>query len=113
MDCPTCKCAMNISELNCEKCSLKLRGNFQEPRLARLSKEHIKLAESFIIADGNMKLLAQQMGISYPTMRRKVDEMIDDLKKVFEEDKKRMEEILVGIEQGKINAQEGLRLIRE
>jgi hypothetical protein len=83
------------------------------PRLARLSGEHMKLAETFLLSGGNFKQLAEQMQLSYPTLRRKVDEVIEALRTIGEEDAKRAEDILAKIEQGKMNPQEGLRLIRE
>lgn len=113
LNCPTCKITMSVSELHCEQCSLNLRGQFALPRLSRLSKDNMRLAENFLVLGGNLKLLAEQMGISYPTLRRKVDEMISELKKIQQDDRTRAEEILTSIEQGKMTAQEGLRLIRE
>lgn len=111
--CPTCKMVMGVSQLHCGQCNLNLQGNFQVSRLARLSRENMKLAEVFLLSGGNFKLLAEQMQISYPTLRRKVDEMIAELEKIAAEDKQKAEEILLQIEQGKMNPQEGLRLIRE
>lgn len=113
MNCPTCQTTMEVSELHCTHCNLKLQGSFQVSRLARLSRDHMKLAEAFLLSGGNLKQLAEQMQLSYPTLRRKVDDMIAALKKTGEEDAKRAEEILAKIEQGKMNPQEGLRLIRE
>lgn len=83
------------------------------PRLARLPREHQKLAEVFLLAGGNFKALAEQLGISYPTLRRRVDEMIAALQTTLTDDRKKADEILSRIEQGSMSAQEGLRLIRE
>lgn len=111
--CPTCQTTMGISHLHCEQCSLNLQGQFILPRLARLPREHQKLAESFLLAGCNFKLLAEQMGISYPTLRRRVDEMMAALQAILAEDGKKATDILNRIEQGTMQPQEGLRLIRE
>lgn len=104
---------MGVSQLHCGGCSLNLHGQFMLPRLARLAKEHLRLAEQFLSAGGNLKLLAQQVGVSYPTLRRRVDEMLAALKALQEEDRARADALLRKVESGQIPAQEGLRLIRE
>lgn len=113
ISCPTCKDTMNVSHLHCERCSLNLQGQFMLPRLARMPKEHQKLAEAFLLAGGNFKVLAEQLGISYPTLRRRVDDVMASLRGLLSEDRKKGDEILTRIEQGSMSAQEGLRLIRE
>ena len=111
--CPTCHTTMSISHLHCEQCSLNLQGHFMLPRLSRLSKSHQKLAESFLMAGGNFKLLAQRMDLSYPTLRRRVDEMIEALDALYKQDRQQADAILARIEKGEMTPQEGLRLIRE
>lgn len=111
--CPTCKSTMGISHLHCEQCSLNLQGHFILPRLARLPREHQKLAEQFLLSGGNFKALAEQIGISYPTLRRRVDEMMASLQNIVAEDRRKADDILSRIETGTMNPQEGLRLIRE
>ncbi|MFH0933839.1 MAG: DUF2089 family protein [Pseudomonadota bacterium] len=113
MNCPTCQTPMSVSELHCTGCNLSLRGQFGLPRLARLSKDNMKLAEDFILFGGNLKSIAEKMDISYPTLRRKVDDMIEELRSIQETDRRKADDILKNIEEGKMSAQEGLRLIRE
>ena len=113
INCPKCRVLMEVSELHCDHCNLNLQGDFRMPRLARLSREHMKLAEAFLLCSGNFKQLSELMDNSYPTLRRKVDDMIYGLKEIIDEDTKVAEEILVKIEEGKITSQEGLRLIKE
>lgn len=111
--CPTCKTTMGISHLHCEQCSLNLQGQFMLPRLARLPRQQQVLAEQFLLSGGNFKALAEQLGISYPTLRRRVDDMITALQNTLAEDRKKADGILRRIEKGTMNPQEGLRLIRE
>ena len=113
MNCPTCKTIMQISLLQCKECNLNVQGCFHAPRLSRLSQENRKLAEMFLLTGGSLKHLAEKMQLSYPTLRRKVDEMISELSKLRADDTRESEMILDKIEKGLMSAQEGLRLIRE
>lgn len=79
----------------------------------RLKDEHIKLAEAFVLSGGNLKELAGGLGISYPTLRKRVDEMVEELKRLRAEDEKAALAILAGIEKGEISAEEGTRRIKE
>lgn len=113
MNCPTCKTEMEVSQFHCAQCNLNLQGHFRLPRLARLSQEHMKLAEAFLLSGGNLKNLAEQMKISYPTLRHRMDALFAELQSIVDKDRKAAEEILAKIDLGTINPQEGLRLIRE
>lgn len=113
IDCPVCKTKMKVGFMNCNGCSLKVEGQFSFPRLLRMRDEHIRLAEAFLLFGGNLKELAEHLGISYPTLRKRVDEMVHELKLLKTEDEKTAIRILEEVEQGKITAQEGMRRIKE
>lgn len=83
------------------------------PRLARLDNELRVLAEEFLLSGGNLKDLAAAKGVSYPTLRKQVDKMIEQIKTLKAEDEKKIEDIISDIEQGKRTGEEGLRLIKE
>lgn len=111
--CPACKSIVKPSRLNCSGCGLVIEGDFFLPRLARLSQEHQVLVEAFICSGGNLKDLSSEMGVSYPTMRKKVDALVAALQELKEKDQQLIDEILSDIETGKINAVTGLRAIQE
>lgn len=112
-DCTVCGSKMQVSKLHCPGCRIHLEGHFQFPRLARLSKEDVKLAEDFILTGGNLKLLAEHAKVSYPTLRKRLDTLIANLGTLVEQDQKRISAILDRMEKGAISAEEGTRLIRE
>jgi len=113
IDCPVCKEKLTLSRLNCASCGLVLEGGFTLPRLARLKLAERNLAEQLILCGGNLKDLAQKMDISYPTLRKRVDEMIAALQKIKTEDEALVASILDGIQKGTIKSEEGIRKIRE
>jgi hypothetical protein len=88
-------------------------GEFTMPRLMRLSPQHSKLAEEFLLCGGNLKELSGQVGVSYPTLRKQVDAMIEELAKLRTEDNDAIEKILDAIETGSMKAEYGMRLIKE
>lgn len=113
MDCPICHSHLKTTRLECNGCGVVLEGRFSMPRLARLSREHQILAEAFLVSGGNFKELAEQLGASYPTLRKRMDDLIAALEELRATDRKTAEQILVDIEAGRIKADEGLRQIKE
>lgn len=90
-----------------------MSGDFNLPRLVRLSPENRRLAEQLLLSGGNLKNMGEDMGISHPTLRKRVDDMIRELQTLRQEDDKRIEDILGKIERGEIKPEEGLRHIKE
>lgn len=113
IDCPVCKNELTLSRMKCGGCGVVLEGSFSLPRLARLSIEHRKLAETMILCGGNLKDLAVICGVSYPTLRKKIDELIAALNQLKATDEQKVSAILAGIEEGSVAAEEGIRKIRE
>lgn len=113
INCPVCKGKLKLSKLLCEGCDLVMEGNFNLPRVARLAPEHRILVEQMILCGGNLKDLAVEVGVSYPTLRRKVDEMIAELKSLKNADDAAVSSILDGMEKGAVKADEGIRKVKE
>lgn len=113
IDCPVCKSELTLSRMKCGGCGVVLEGNFNLPRLARLSMEHRKLAEDMILCGGNLKELAVECGVSYPTLRKRVDELLSALRNLKLSDEEKVSAILTSMESGQLAAEEGIRKIRE
>jgi hypothetical protein len=111
--CTACSGTLVLRETACDTCGVAYRGEFALPRLMRLAPNHLALAEVLVLSGGNLKALAGRLGISYPTLRKRVDELIAELCALREGDEARSDEILAGIESGAIPAAKGTRLIRE
>jgi hypothetical protein len=113
MQCPVCQNALKTIKMRCDECDMTYEGSFAMPRLMRLSPEHLKLAEAFLICGGNLKELSEQVGISYPTLRKQINAMIEEIENLRTEDNRTVEAILEAIEKGSMKAEHGLRLIKE
>jgi hypothetical protein len=77
--CPVCEGELLISRLHCRSCGTALEGEFGVGRFGRLTKEQLSLLESFLRARGNLKEMERELGISYPTVRGRVDALVRSL----------------------------------
>ena len=83
--CPYCDRAMQVTRMTCPSCEVSIAADFPAPRLARLPVEHQRFIEMFVLASGNLKAIAEQAGVSYPTVRSRLDKIIDALRQVITE----------------------------
>jgi len=74
--CPVCEGELTISRLHCRSCGTALEGEFGVGRFGRLSREQLALLESFLRSRGNLKEMERELGISYPTVRGRVDALV-------------------------------------
>ena|SRR5690606_7485271 len=111
--CSVCNGLLAVREMACPDCDVHVSGEFRFPRLLRLSAKNLFLAEALILSGGNLKSLAQALDVSYPTVRKRVDDLIAELETLRAEDERRIDEILHAVETGKIPAGKGTRMIKE
>lgn len=88
--CPVCGEKLEITKLNCPKCSTSIEGEFIPCRFCRLPKDELEFINTFIMCRGNIKDVEKELGISYPTVRSKLDTVIKSLG-LEDENKKRNE----------------------
>ncbi len=104
--CPICKEPLIISELYCLNCNVKIQGKFDIPNLLILDDDMMTFLKIFLVARGNIKEVERQLNISYPTVKKKLDELINTLgleSQIFIKDINKM---LDDLENDKINIEE-------
>jgi len=74
--CPVCTNELTITRLHCRNCGTALEGEFGVGRFGRLDREQMALLESFLRSRGNLKEMERELGISYPTVRGRVDALL-------------------------------------
>ncbi len=74
--CPICSGELAVTRLHCRGCGTTLEGDFNVGRFARLSREQFALLESFLRSKGNLKEMERELGISYPTVRARVEALL-------------------------------------
>lgn len=112
--CPVCDDEMKITKLKCNKCNTIIENEFSLSKFERLSKEQLIFVEVFLGCRGNIKDVEKQLGISYPTVRGKLDEINTmlgiTLKKDNGKDKKKIMDML---EAGEISSDEAISLLKK
>ncbi len=112
-ECPICHSDLKVTKLECVKCHTEIGGSFTLSKFNYLSKEHLYFIEVFIKNKGNIKQIEKELGISYPTVKKNLDEVIVHLGyEVSQEDKIKKEEIFRKLEKGEITPQEAAKLLK-
>jgi hypothetical protein len=74
--CPVCSNELAVTRLHCRSCGTSLEGEFSVGRFGRLSREQLTLLESFLRSRGNLRDMERELGISYPTVRSRVEALV-------------------------------------
>lgn len=74
--CPVCTRELAVTRLNCRGCGTTLEGDFSVGRFGRLNREQLVLLESFLRSRGNLRDMERELGISYPTVRSRVEALV-------------------------------------
>lgn len=77
--CPVCSGELHVTRLECGHCHSGIHGHFSLDRFARLSAEQLAFLEVFLKNRGVIKDVEADLGISYPTVRGRLDDVIRDL----------------------------------
>lgn len=68
-----------MTRLRCECCETEVGGRYPLPRLARLSTDEQAFLLAFVEASGSLKEMAKRLGVSYPTVRNRLNDIIATL----------------------------------
>jgi hypothetical protein len=103
---------MAVSRMTCHHCHVWIDAAFPTPRLASLPSEHQRFIELFILAGGNLKQLAEQAAVSYPTVRSRLDKVIESLRQEIGRTHAVKGAVLDADDEGKVSADEAARIIK-
>lgn len=112
--CPVCDEELKVTKLSCPSCHTHIEGEFSMCKFCRLSNEQKYFIEIFIKSRGNIKEIEKELGISYPTVRSRLENIISSLgyqPKNYnnESDKK---DILEKLKNGDITTDEAIKLLK-
>ncbi|CAD0003786.1 MULTISPECIES: DUF2089 family protein [Flavobacterium] len=82
VNCPSCENALRVSMMKCDQCQTEVSGTYDLPLYLKLSREDQDFILEFFLSSGSIKEMAKQAGNSYPTMRNKMDDLIEKIKKL-------------------------------
>jgi len=74
--CPVCRKELTITRLKCQGCSTEISGDFSPCSFCFLDPEQERLIMVFLKTRGNIREVERELGISYPTVRARLDEVL-------------------------------------
>ena len=115
-ECPVCHDELLVARLVCRNCGSALEGRFAMGRLSQLSPEQIHFVEVFLRCEGKSNRVQEELGLSYPTVRSRLAEVIRAMGyEVSEEqatDDAHRQEVLERLARKEISSEEALRLLQ-
>jgi hypothetical protein len=116
--CPVCQNELMITRLHCETCDTTLEGRFVGGPFAHLSREQMDFVMTFIRCEGKLSRMEVELGLSYPTIRNRLHDVIRTLgyepgkEESVEVTEDRRRQILEDLDNGKISADAAMRILR-
>jgi hypothetical protein len=74
--CPVCSGELAVTRLRCSSCGTTIDGEFNVGRFSRLTKDQQVILMSFLRSRGNLRDMERELGISYPTVRARVEALV-------------------------------------
>ena len=74
--CPVCESRLHVTRLHCNTCGTTIEGEFNVGRFAHLGRDQMLLLEVFLRSRGNLRELERELGVSYPTIRGRVEALL-------------------------------------
>ncbi len=112
--CPVCSSTLKATRLSCNTCGTVIENDFSLSKFDRLSGEQLAFAEVFIKNSGSIKDVEKELGISYPTVKAKLNDLIKAFGYNVEDEKpSNTGSVIDQLERGEITPEEALRKINE
>ncbi|MBI3159467.1 MAG: DUF2089 domain-containing protein [Chloroflexi bacterium] len=118
-NCPVCGGELAVTTLTCRECDTTIQGRFTAGPFSALNPQQLEFVELFVRNEGKITRMEAELGLSYPTIRNRLHEVIralgyepggEDASGLTEDDRRT---ILEDLETGKINYEEAMRLLKE
>ena len=121
LKCPSCDGNLTVTRLRCPDCSIAIDGEFAPPALLKLSGAQIDFIEIFIKNRGVIREVERELGVSYPTVRARLDEVIGALgysaktapEASASDDGSRRRAVLADLKAGKLTPEQALAALNE
>ena len=112
--CPSCSAPLVVTQLTCTACGTGIMGRFELSSFSRLSQASLRFLEIYVRNRGNVKELERETGESYWAIRRRLDEVIEEMgfQPAPKEDlSAQRQEILAQLSRAEIDVAEATRLL--
>lgn len=113
--CPSCESAMEVRRLECPVCGTGVDGHFDAGPLGRLKGDQLAFVEAFLRNRGKIKDVELELGISYPTVVSKLNDVLVVMGFEAGEDPRESEKrqrVLDDLSAGRLSASEAAAALR-
>lgn len=111
--CPSCGGGVLVTKLECVECGSQMEGKFLPCPVCTMEENHRELFDLFMAARGNLKEVQRVLGVSYPTVRNRINGMFEAYEKRADESGLSRMEILEMLKSGKITAADAAELLKD
>ena len=117
-ECPVCGGELIVTRLSCRQCDTVIEGRFITGPFANLNTDQLVFLEVFVKNEGKITHMEKDLGLSYPTIRNRLHEIIralgyepgkEELAPLTEEERRK---ILEDLNEGKITSEEAMRMLK-
>jgi hypothetical protein len=102
---------MVVERVRLPEKQIAIEGEFTLPELARLSLEDRVFVTAFLRSHGSIKEMEQVFGVSYPTIKARLNRIAGQLEFIDTNPSPSRAEVLERLKSGEINAQEAIRAL--
>lgn len=111
--CPVCASNLKITRLKCNMCNTVIENEFDLPAINYLNDEQIHFMEVFLKCRGSIKDVEKELKISYPTVRAKLDDVVEALGYKLARKNSSNDDILNMLELGEITPEQAIEMLKK
>ncbi|WP_018963503.1 DUF2089 domain-containing protein [Coprothermobacter platensis] len=110
--CPNCGAELHVTAMKCPECGTGITGDFPLDELFRLTPEQLNFVKLFLKKRGNLSEVQKELGLSYPTVRNRLENILQTLGYDVQEEISQWD-VLQQVKEGSLDAETALRILKE
>ncbi|HEX7975053.1 MAG TPA: DUF2089 domain-containing protein [Anaerolineales bacterium] len=118
--CPICGGEITVTRIYCQDCDTTIEGRFTGGPFSQFTQEQLDFVETFVRCEGKINRMEDEIGLSYPTIRNRLQEIIralgyepgsgvDEPARLSDEERQR---ILEDLDKGLISAEDAMHMLQ-
>ncbi len=115
--CPVCGGKIEVTKIKCVECETSIEGHFKLCKFCALTNEQKSFIDVFIKCRGNIKEVERELGVSYPTVKNRLEDAAMALgykeNTSLDKDSEKRKDVLERLNRGEISADEALDLLND
>jgi len=112
--CPSCDSSnLHVVKIECADCATKFEGRFEISDLLKLPDDDLQFILDFVRCSGSLKEMAVIQKISYPTLRNRLNSLINTIEHLDIKNERSKDDILALLEDGKISAKDASAMLKK